>query len=196
MRSMPQTNFVALLVAISVLPVAESFAALPVPSMQPGAPRPWQSEVKVSTYSSVNTFHGNMLTTVPLFSWSGRGPDMNMALYHNSANWNQTYVDAKNVGFFLGAGWSISYGDYIIPNPMTVVHADGTRDNYTWNGSSWVAPVGVFDQLTQNDDINNPCTPNSAWRVTHKDQSFHEFCGGWVDTDVLRLVKIQVALPS
>ena len=107
---LPQFLFASVL-SVSAVP---ALAAYDPPPLKPGAPLPWHGGVQVSTYSNVNTFNGNMFTAIPVVSWSGRGPDMNFALFHNSANWDHTPADTKNVGFFLGAGWTTSYSDRLI----------------------------------------------------------------------------------
>ena len=176
--------------AILILSAGAAFAAFPVvevppelPAIQPGPARPWHAEVQVSTYSSVNTFNGNMFTAIPIVSWSGVGPDMNMMLYHNSANWNQTAADTKNVGFFLGPGWSTSYSDrLLLTYPYVWVHADGTRDEFTWSGNKLVGPPGTYEELER--DSGDP----NIWRVRHKNQSYHEFQKG--TDNVVRLTRI------
>jgi len=140
---------------------------------EPGPGRSWEVDIPVSTYSRVNTRHGNLFTAIPIVSWSGRGPDMNMMLYHNSANAISGYSIADVVGFDLGPGWSLSYSDHlrfdVYPNPtrVTVVADDGTRDVFTWNGTIWVPHWGVHDQLTE--------VSTNVWQLKHKDQSYHEF---------------------
>jgi len=120
----------------------------------------------------VNTRNGNVFTAIPIVGWSGRGPDMNMMLFHNSAAVGDTSF-AQAVGFNLGPGWSISYSDHLflneLPNQVTVVAANGTKNVFWWFSSQqrWMPPNGVYDELTQ--------IGSSTWRLTHKDQSFHEF---------------------
>ena len=79
-----------------------------------GPARPWEADVAVSTYSTVNARHGNLFTSIPIVSWSGVGPDMDMRLYHNSALVNTTFDLTTNVGFNLGPGWTIAYSDQLI----------------------------------------------------------------------------------
>ena len=145
------------------------------PLPEPGPARPWEAQVSVSTYSSVNTRNGNVFTAIPIVSWSGIGPDMNMMLYHNSANATSGYSIADVVGFDLGPGWSLSYSDHLrlneLPNKVTLVAANGTKNVFWWSSSQqrWSPPGGVYDELTQ--DAENP----RIWKLKHKDQSFHEF---------------------
>jgi len=140
---------------------------------EPGPARSWEVDIPVSTYSRVNTRHGNVFTAIPIVGWSGRGPDMAMMLYHNSANVGVTDTYALATGFSLGAGWSTSYSDHLLlsdlPNTVTVVAANGTKDLFTWNGSIWVAPPGVHNVLDSLGGVS------VTWKLTHKDQSFHEF---------------------
>jgi RHS repeat-associated protein len=152
---------------------------------EPGPARPWEVDIPVSTYSRVNTRNGNLFTAIPIVSWSGVGPDMNMMLYHNSANVGVTDTYATATGLTVGkrpctppcntgSGWSISYSDHLLfndPYTITVVAADGTKDVFTQNGANWDAPLGVHDRLEPTPAPGHP----DLWRLTHKNQSYHEF---------------------
>jgi len=146
------------------------------PLPEPGSARPWEVEIQVSTYSSVHTRHGNMLTVIPLVGWSGRGPDMSMSLIHNSANVDSTQNLTAGMGFDMGPGWTISYGGQIIlddplnPTTATVISGDGTQTIFTRNGTEWSAPAGSFDTLTWSGSF-----PIITFTVTHKDQSFETY---------------------
>ncbi|UCC32157.1 MAG: hypothetical protein JSU86_07720, partial [Phycisphaerales bacterium] len=113
---------------------------IPPPVPEPGSARSWEVEIPVSTYSSVHTRHGNLLTTIPIISWSGRGPSMAMALYHNAANVDSQLPLTAGMGFDLGPGWTVSYSSLLIlddplePTTVTVIADDGTQDVYTWSG--------------------------------------------------------------
>ena len=141
----------------------------PVP--KPGPARSWESQIQVSTYSAANTGHRNLFTAISVVSWSGTGPDMSMLLYHNAANVGKPVSWTNNTGINLGKGWTIAYSDQLIldlsHNKVTVVRDDGTEDLFNYSGGAWVAPAGVHDILTQVD--------STTWRVTHKNQWFHEF---------------------
>jgi len=160
-----------------------------VPLPQPGPARPWEAEVQVSTYSWVNTRHGNLFTAIPIVSWSGIGPDMNMMLYHNSANVISGYSVADVVGFDLGPGWSISYSDHLrlneLPDRVTAVAANGRQDVFWWSSSQqrWVPPGGVYDTLYED-------TQTGKWILKHKDQSYHQFSFSGCDDSIWRLEKI------
>ena len=56
------------------------------PPARPVAPRPWEAAIRVSTYSVANTVNKNLFTAIPIVSWQGLGPDVDITLYHNSAN--------------------------------------------------------------------------------------------------------------
>ncbi len=141
------------------------------PLPKPGPARPWESQIQVSTYSAANTAHRNLFTAIPIVSWSGTGPDMNMMLYHNAANVGKPVSWTDNTGINLGPGWTIAYSDQLIldlsNNNVTVVQDDGTEDVFNYENGAWVAPAGVYDILTQVD--------STTWWVTHKNQWFHEF---------------------
>ena len=57
-----------------------------IPDAQPGAPRPWEMSLRASPYSTVNLLNRNVLTVLPIVSWTGIGPAMEMNLYHNSSS--------------------------------------------------------------------------------------------------------------
>ncbi len=167
--------------------------------LRPGPARPWEADIAVSTYSRVNTHHGNLFTAIPIVGWSGIGPDMNMMLFHNSANVSDQelerlgYSIADVVGFDLGPGWSISYSDHLrfnqLPDPtvITAVRADGTQDVYNWNSylQKWIAPNGVYNELSQ--DVED----SAIWRLKHKDQSIHQFSTQYgCNDEIARLEKI------
>ncbi len=143
-----------------------------VPPPEPGYPRSWEAAIPVSTYSVANARNGNLITTIPIIGWSGKGPDMQMALYHNSANVDAGDLCEVSLGVSLGPGWSMSCSTHIDPitledpNQKVVFADDGTQVHYTKQGSDWVAQAGVHDILTEE--------AGPTWRVTHKDQSYHE----------------------
>ncbi len=145
-----------------------------VPLPQPGYPRAWEAGLQAGTYTMANTRHGNLLTVIPLVGWGGVGPDLSFGLFHNSANVDSTLNLTRGMGFDLGDGWTTSYSAHLIhddqstPSTVTVFHDDGTRDVFTDNGSAWVAPAGVYDELTY-------VSAESVWRLAHKDQSYTEF---------------------
>ena len=141
------------------------------PPAQPGAPRPWEAPIQVSTYSVANAVNRNLFTAIPIVSWQGVGPDVNITLYHNSAN------VGSGIDHGLGEGWSISYDASLknlggLPQQMLVRADDGTEDIHTYNAMAreWLPPAGVHDKLARR-------IAGGVRRLTHKDQSYHGF--GW-----------------
>ena len=168
------------------MPMGPVFPDPCMPPALPGAARPWEASIDVSTYSSVNAVNRNVFTAIPIVSWSGLGPDIEFTLYHNSGAVGST-ASPGATGFDLGPGWSASFGFWFLaqqpiwyptpgggfwePGEATLVWPDGSRDVFTKadNTSSWVSPPGVFDELVE---------VGGDYRVVHKDQSFHEFTPG------------------
>ncbi len=139
------------------------------PVAQPGAPRPWEAGISVSPYSTMNAVNRNVLTVIPIVSWSGVGPDVSFSLYHNSANFDSELDLTRGMGFRIRPDWTTSYSTQIVDMETLgklVIADDGTQDLYTPNGEGWDAPPGVHDVLTF-DGIN--------YTLKHKDQSYHSF---------------------
>lgn len=139
-----------------------------------GPPRSWERGIPVSTYSAVNSYDGNLFTSVALFGWTGKGPDMNIVLFHNSRLAGGASLTETTLSADLG-GWSMSFSDHLVLgiDTVIVVYADGRRDKYTlapYVGPGgepvWEAPAGVHSVLSQE---------GSAWKLTHEDQSVFEF---------------------
>ena len=94
------------------------------PAAEAGFARPWEASIRVSTYSTVNTRHGNLLTVIPVIGWNGVGPDMGFALYHNSAAVEEDSLTETSLGFDVGPGWSTSYSGVTLFNSLSL-HAKG-----------------------------------------------------------------------
>ena len=56
----------------------------------------------------------NVLTSIPLFHWSGKGPAINASIHHNSLAAVSGVFPAAGAGFTLGTGWRISYGGRVV----------------------------------------------------------------------------------
>ncbi|MCG3137522.1 MAG: hypothetical protein HJJLKODD_01368 [Phycisphaerae bacterium] len=126
-------------------------AAGGVPLPQPGSARPWQGEIGVATYSSVNLDNGNLLTVLPLegLAWSGRGPGVSFAFFHNSAD----------------GLWRHSYSTHLQFDSATQIRLigdDGAAVKFTESAGVWDAEAGFHMQLAPD---------GSNWRVTFTDQS-------------------------
>lgn len=149
---------------------AQGGAALTLPVCDSGPARAWGAQMNVATYSSVNLFNGNLLTRIPIDSWPSFGPDMDFALYHNSARVGCA-DDSNSTGFSLGAGWSIAYGGYLLfPTATTiqVVEDDGNVNTFTKSAANWVAPTGIYDKLQQ--VTAPPPLSGTYWVLTRKNQ--------------------------
>ncbi|MGD8451367.1 MAG: RHS repeat-associated core domain-containing protein [Phycisphaerae bacterium] len=127
----------------------------------------WGAGMSVSPFSAVNLRNGNVLTAIPLVSWDPAGPPVGFTLYHNSLAAPYD-TDSAAWGFDLGDGWSVSYGGHVEGSNgdtcVTVVHADGRRDVYTWVDGEYVPPAGVHDLLTWDGGA-------SEWTLTSPDQT-------------------------
>lgn len=66
-----------------------------------GAARRWQASIPVGVYSQVNLQTGRVLTTLPITSWSGRGPSIYFALYHNQCSAWETELPEIEENFAL-----------------------------------------------------------------------------------------------
>lgn len=163
---------VALMAAIALGDRARAAAPAPINvSVKAGAPRAWQAGWQVTPYSTVSLRHGNVFTVIPITSWSGRGPAIQMALFHNSKSPVSGLYVAPGSGFNLGAGWTHSFGGQLHFESSTeiwVIADDGTLDKFTKPSSTWVPPAGVHDTLT---------TITGGYRLTHKDQTYREYDG-------------------
>ena len=51
-----------------------------------GAPESWEGSHPLSPFSSINLSTGNLFTSIPIVSFSGRGLSVSLTLFHNSAS--------------------------------------------------------------------------------------------------------------
>ena len=102
---------------------------------KPNIPGP--AGLKVNSYSGGLFYHRTDLH-IP-----GRGLSIDLSFHYNSTN---TGID---LGY--GPGWSMTYSMMCTPgsNNAVILREDGRKDVYTWNGSAYIAPVGIFDSLVQ-----------------------------------------------
>ena len=144
------------------------------PLAQAGPPRPWEAGIPVATYCTANALNRNLFTAIPLFHWSGVGPDMVMNLYHNSARIGPHIAPTPPMLANIGPGWSMSFSTRVVKVgylnlDRLVIHDDGTQDLFTSNGAGgWDPPPGVHDRLM---------TFGFGLRLVHKDQSYQHFRG-------------------
>jgi YD repeat-containing protein len=104
---------------------------------KPNEPGPWTS-IQVNTYTG-NLFHQRSDLHIPTL---GEIP-LDLTFSYNSLQ-NQ-----QDRGY--GNGWSFNFGMWysISGNTLTVGREEGEEDSYTWNGSVYVPPVGIYDSVNQ-----------------------------------------------
>ncbi len=107
-----------------------------------GSPRPWIESQSV--YSGVvNLGTGNLLLSLPICGWGGRG-GLSFGIVFNSQS---TRTSA------LGAKWAHSYRSFITgTSPAVAVDDDGAETSFTLSGSTYSPPVGVYEALVKNGD--------------------------------------------
>ena len=126
---------------------ASSTAFIPAP----GPSLSWH--LGQSLYSgSFNPATGNAHFQAPVCGWGGTGGGLSFGLFYSSQS-------ARSSS--LGPKWSHSFGWRILgTSPATVIAGDGTETVYTLSGSSYAAPIGVYDMLARNAD--------GTWTLTQK----------------------------
>jgi YD repeat-containing protein len=151
-------------------------------SPEAGDTYPWEAGLQVSTYTRVNLFNGNALTTIPIVSWPAFGPDMDFRLYHNSSAVGSGERAPAPGGFFLGEGWTFSYGGQLVfdgVGQVTLIEDDGLLNVYEEDDPDWVPQTGIHDTLEEITGFPNPINyddqehhplPDPAWKLTRKNQ--------------------------
>ena len=102
---------------------------------RPNEPGPWPS-IEVNTYTG-NLYYQRNDLYIP-----ARGDnDLELTFTYNSLKC------LKDEGF--GKGWSFSFGMYYTyqEDEFTVFRPDGQEDVFTWDGTSFVPPVGVCERV-------------------------------------------------
>ncbi len=94
----------------------------------------------------VNSFTGNLFFQRTDLYLPGPGMPIDLSFSYNS------YRDSLDWGY--GAGWTFSYHYRYYPDTagspnLIVERPDGRRDLYTFNGSGYDAPTGIFDTWTE-----------------------------------------------
>jgi len=104
---------------------------------KPNEPGPWPS-LQVNTYTG-NLFH---LRSDLLIPTRGEIP-LEILFSYNSLKYQH------DKGY--GNGWSLNFGMYYKPvgNDMIIFREEGEEDVFTWDGSAFVPPSGVYDVLTE-----------------------------------------------
>ncbi len=94
----------------------------------------------------VNTYTGNFFYQRADLYIPGKGFPLEVTLSYNSARSN------RNNGY--GNGWSSSFGmRYRLKEDIFIIEqSDGKEDEYIWEGTHYIAPIGVYDSLIKNTD--------------------------------------------
>lgn len=91
----------------------------------------------------INSYTGNLYYERVDYSLPGKGLDLAMVFYYNSAQKNE------DVGY--GLGWTFEYGiRYAVEaDTFSLTWNNGREDDFILDNSTYSAPVGVFDTLSQ-----------------------------------------------
>ena len=139
----------AMSIAVLLLLIGASAASADVYGIS-GPPRPWHGSINAPPFSVVNVKTGQLFTALPIMGFEGRGPDISINVYHNSADVTRTW---GNYGVDLGPGWSVSYSGHIervAANRVVVVEDDGTRNKFRNTiGMLWQPSNGIYDRLIE-----------------------------------------------
>jgi YD repeat-containing protein len=144
---------------------AQKPTAIDVTIDEAGSPESWEGSHPLSPFSSLNLSTGNLFTSIPIVSFSGRGLSVSLTLFHNSASSSSLQP--------FGYGWTHSYNWKIQRDSQTgdaiVVRGTGRKHRYTYNAQSgtFTPPAGVYDELVRH--------PDGTWTLTFKDQTKMHF---------------------
>jgi hypothetical protein len=108
-----------------------------IPRAQPGYPRAWEGGIPVSTYSVVNAYNLNCITTIPIIGWSGVGPDIEFVLYHNSASVDEDDLTGVRLAFKSGRGLPAAVGQ--TPRTQLTGKPVSSDARHTWSGNLCMA---------------------------------------------------------
>src|SRR5262245_34870405 len=91
----------------------------------------------------VNSYTGNLHHHRTDLAIPARGLSLAFTFSYNSGS------GANDFGY--GDGWTHSFNllYQLIGADIVIRREDGRKDRFTWNGSGYVAPVGVFDDLVE-----------------------------------------------
>ncbi len=141
-------------------------AVAELPAVEPGAAEAWERGQSVSPYSTVNLSNGNVLTVIPIVSWSGRGPGVDCRLYHNSADGKWRYSYSRHL-------------EFVNDDEISFVRDDGRGIRFTRVGEEWRPEAGYFLTLTKPDPVG------TRWEIRTKDQWTMVFDNKEVGEDAL-----------
>ncbi len=114
----------------------------------------------------VNTYSGNLYYKNALYALPGPGGENSLAIgfVYNSQS------TANDFGY--GYGWTSSFNTAyeFVGSDVLMRYPDGSSDLFTWNGSGYDAPTGIYDVLEE-------YAPNE-YRLTTLDGMVMEFSNG------------------
>jgi hypothetical protein len=128
-----------------------------------GQAQTYGQKISYQRYASdpVNTASGNFAYNRTDLSIPTRSFPLQFSRAYNSA-----YPEAGVMGY----GWTHSYNIRAVENTsdqsVTISFSDGHTERFTWNGTSYVPPAGVFSTLARNSGL---------FRLTLKDQTVYSF---------------------
>ncbi len=109
---MPRTRLCPPQFAIALVTIFSAAAFATPPSQEysyyGGHPRSWQAGVQAHANSLINMTNLNVLTSVPLFAWSGKGPALSISIYHNFHSAVSGVTAPAGAGFTLGAARALT----------------------------------------------------------------------------------------
>lgn len=91
----------------------------------------------------VNSFSGGLYYERADLTIPCQGPSINLRFYYNSSS--------TSLDFGYGSGWSMTYSMLYRRSGSSIIlrREDGRKDIFTFNGSGYTPPVGIFDSLVQ-----------------------------------------------
>lgn len=153
----------------------------------PGLPRPWEASLSLGPGIVFDVGSGNAVLTLPVAGWgsSGRGPDVNVALFYNSTV--GAAAEDPSGSCELGDGWGIAFAtttlETIDPTHVELRRSDSARIAFTKSGGTWsCTSPGYFVEL---DDLGPPSAgvtqgggpppPALRWTATFRDGTVEEY---------------------
>ncbi len=93
-----------------------------------GAPESWGGSLPLSPFSLVNLSTGNLFTSIPLLSFSGRGLNVSLTFFHNSSA--ASSLQPFGYGFTHSYFWRLQQDNY---GNALVLQGTGRKHKYTYD---------------------------------------------------------------
>jgi len=121
-----------------------------------GAPESWEGSLPLSPFSLVNLSTGNLFTSIPLLSFSGRGLNVSLTLFHNSSA--ASSLQPFGYGFTHSYFWRLQQDN---DGNAIVIKGTGRKHKYTYDPETgkFLPPSGIYDDLIRH--------PDGTWTLTH-----------------------------